>query len=361
MKTPLYILSLLIPLSSCGGDDVVKPGLAPGELAFKVEIETRCSTVKSRAPIMASDFANGNTYGLVIYKAGSKSEYYDPSFNNIKASKNSSLWYYDVKNGQTRFDKLYLLAELENELADIYAYAPFSTTAEGIEKITYKMEDQPDIMYAVQNMGTENKGIGPASSEADRTIKLSFRHAMPLLRLAFRRANEESTMNGEDVNTPVKITKFQLATIPGSTMRLCKEAEFNAATGALTPVNYGSYFPSSWQGLQVTAVKPKGETTFNPEAEYNYIYILLLNTGEIPAESGGMFQLKVWLDNTAAPAYDHPLDIPAGTTAGGVDVDGMLLPGVMYTYYFTIDNYIHFEHIHTDSEWVFGDEIERQF
>lgn len=349
MKRRIDIVSLLIVFVciSCGKGNLDDGIRQDGVL---LDIKESILSAETKAPILpdsygdSQTFPKGATYGLFIcdhHNGEGENPYKEHAYlyNNICATKSNSgtAWMYNYSGSTSTFPSLFLLGKKdesdESVHADIFAYAPYIRDVVSPEHIPFKVSDQADMMYAVQNRTAGNKDIDPMGPERTRPVYLTFVHTLALLEFNFEVKNElinhpeeNKYANGYTLKK-ITISKTSTADAP-----LYTTGELNAVTGELVnlteaesiAVSYSSYATNGQSKIKahllLVPTQPDDE-----EFVFSFVFDgVTLNT---------VFNLK----------KEH-------LRHGESDTYGFQA-GYEYKFNFVIDNYIHFKDVEF-GEWT---------
>ncbi len=293
-----------------------------GEQGAVVEIRTAIegATADTKTIVTGTDFPSWNgradepagTFGIFsCVHEDVPSEYaaHKPATYNMRGYKSgSSLRYHYVATAgsgtlEGEYSNRFILTQRKDDkTADLYAYAPWTVDAwaSGPTAIPFETVKQWDWMYAVENIDAndrENSDLDPAGT--DLKASFYFRHAMAQVRFEFRL-----------LNTPTDYLVRLVSVTRSSGAPLYSAGTFNAITGAL-------------ENLEET-------DSLTPD-------------------------LHEWIRSTSPTAISIllvPGEITRDRVAHGDGVTFGLQPGYIYTYHFTMDNYVFFDGFSVSTDWT---------
>lgn len=397
---PAWLTALcLLPFpSSCGkegGSEPASPDNGDGPQSLLVIGSTASinssSTIETKAAVHE---ATPQTFGLFIYEegtVGTTQSLYHPYYKNIVAKRRSnqsyySRWTFQYEGYKTEFTNLYIIQQKDNAgnplKADVFAYAPYLNQMSDLTHIPYSISSQNDIMWAIQNkddydftadvetnhpydennvLMTDkfilNKGI-EVDTET-KYLRFDFKHLLSLVQFRFKIKNDTHPYapDGYSGNTSYSLTSIRLTPNKDNPKALAESGTFNALTGILTMDSYRSN-PISFNA-------PSGGLGIPTTGSYSTPFdILVAPTGEYETTSGGD---AIWRSDYKDGDLSLDFTIKShefGTLPYGsytikreqlsYEEDGVtktgLKPGYKYVFYFTLDNYIHLDHVKT-STW----------
>lgn len=347
MKRIAAILCVCFSVAAC--QHITPDASHPNEAVVHIKASISPEmTVSTKAA-----FAHNSNYGIFVCQNGSTSlahksnswnilaKYLDPYYSGASGG----WWYYYVANlssgavAKTGYENITLTAREDGRTADLYAYAPYKEAAYRTDptaiqyKITrYDSSGQDDLMYAQENLDpSSNKGLDPTSG-ADLNASFTFKHALALLKFKFRLMNDASTSPyGSSSNVVINYCDITLND-PDSdgvtTAKLIESGTFNAVTGVFNndgqEVSIMRIYYGSQDGHQVSS------TTYTDGAK-----ILLVPTEVADDELVFSFTAN---GQIIQPFYlkREYLQHSDGVTYG-------LQSGCVYTFFFTLDNYVYFD------------------
>lgn len=322
-----------------------------GEQGAVVEIRTAIegATADTKTIVTGTDFPSWNgradepagTFGIFsCVHEDVPSEYaaHKPATYNMRGYKSgSSLRYHYVATAgsgtlEGEYSNRFILTQRKDDkTADLYAYAPWTVDAwaSGPTAIPFETVKQWDWMYAVENdrpyltpidaNDRENSDLDPAGT--DLKASFYFRHAMAQVRFEFRL-----------LNTPTDYLVRLASVTRSSGAPLYSAGTFNAITGALENLEEtDSLTPDLHEWIRSTS----------PTA----ISILL-----VPGEIGPTDELTFTF--TANGQTLTPFVLTRDRVAHGDGVTFGLQPGYIYTYHFTMDNYVFFDGFSVSTDWT---------
>ena len=342
MKKVLHI-ALMFLVVSCvksGRDDSPE-----SRLEINAEIE---QIADSKAILEGTSFKSGNTIGIFIYHsetadaslptAMSNFLLYGDRYRNVRAvyDDKSLKWTFNFENATTVFEDIYLLkptvAAFETGLA-VVAYAPFIENVSSITDIPFtlggKSEEVPDLLWARQN--THDNIVNPIDPGKNykiipdgdvKPVDFTFQHALSLLRIGFRCKHEGSLMTLSSITLKKKDEGRTSLPVSGN---------FNAMKGVLEDVARSNSLTFDYTDRAYT---------FQSTSDYVYAPMLIC-----PQEylSDGDYILEFELNGQK---MDSSYEIKLADVSGGFKA------GEVYTFNFTVDNYIQFDGVQVSKEWI---------
>ena len=346
MRKLIYIFSILLVVSC------VKHGaenLPESRLEITAEI---AKATEFKAVFEGTSFNINNTIGLFVYHSETKaatspeemSEFsiYGSNYRNVKgvfSDPNSDKpWKFGFEStNDALFDDIYLLrptaAASEAGLA-VVAYAPWIQNVERINSIPFTLggesEEMVDLLWARQNTHDSSvNNIDPGVNYniiPDGNVKpvnFTFQHALSMLRIGLRCRCEGSVMT---------ISSIQLKRKEGASTPLYVSGSFNAMTGQITN-------PVSGPKLEFNYTA-KAQTFQYSATDYTYVPLLI---APLTYKADGDYILEFKFNEQQSESkYEIKLS----------DVAGGFKPGVVYTFNFTVDNYIQLDGVTMSNEWV---------
>lgn len=342
-KNTIFILSLAAVLmaASCTKTGA---GQKEKELHINAALADQSVVTKQGRPLVGvTTITNGFTYGLFVCQEGTtdKAHAHKNNSYNLKASYNGTynVWnYYYVSNfssgavSSEARDKVTLTARQDAVKADIYAYAPYVEGAYngGPEAIPYNinysfynntdLNYEFDLMYAVENAGSANKGLDP---EADGPLNatFSFRHALSLLRFKITPISSGS----------LYYSRITATLTPGATVtKLYKSGTFNAITGSFN---------------EEGAVTAESIIQGNIDDVSRYGYFLIVPTEVEDDELYFTFRFEGY-GSDLQPFYLKKEHVKHSDGTYG------LKGGYIYTFNLTLDNYLYLDGITISEDWT---------
>lgn len=316
----------------------------------------------TRAPIIGASFPDNSTYGIFVCKHGSTTTTHKSNSWNIKSLYTESFpgWnYYYVSNlsngtvATAGYDHITLTAREDGYTADLYAYAPYlrAAYASNITSIPYiidnEINNQIDLMYAEENINTYNdstlgqdgnENLSPLS-DSDLSASFTFRHAFSLIAFRFKLQNDSST-GGFGKSTDYHLSNISVSLNDPdadgvTTAKLYSSGTFNAINGSFNgdgveestlSVTYDTYY-----------------TIINSASSYLTAYMLIVPTQVENDELVFTFTVD---DQILSPFFLKKAYVQHGDSSYG------FRSGFMYTFNFTLDNYLFFDGFTVSSEWT---------
>ena len=348
MRRIIYIVSLMMVVAC------VKHG-AENSPESRLDIEADIArSADSKAIIEGNVFKTGNTMGIFVYHSETENvqtpspmfhfELYGSRYKNIRASYNESTpskpWRFNFESASTMFDDIYLIrptvAAYETGLS-VVAYAPWIANVQSITEVPFYLgghsEDMVDLMWARQN--THDSSVNPTDAGKNykiipdgnaQPVKLTFQHALSLLKIGFRCKYEGSVITVSSI----KLKKKDDGTTP-----LVISGKFNAMTGTVSESATSFYLSYDYTG----------EAYVFQYSEDDYLYVpMLIFPQEYKADGDYILEFQFNGHDLAAEYEIRLSDVAGGFRAGNV-----------YTFNFTLDNYIQFDGVQVSDEWIESD------
>lgn len=320
-----------------------------------------CMSAATRSILEGASFPKGSTMGLFIYHSETEDaetpvkmeEYslYGTKYGNIRAlfdydglSKPSR---YMFEGTSTSFTDIYLLkpsmAVYEEGLA-VVAYAPWVYDVGSITSVPFTLggpsQSMVDLMWARQNhhdksrysdAGANYKIIPDGTA---KHVKLTFHHALSLLRIGFR---------CKYAGTVMTLTSVSVRKNTGAVTPLYIDGSMNAMDGTLS---YGDQV--SLLSYDYTDAEPS--YVFYSTSDYVEVPMLMAPV-EYLADGDYVLEFRFnGVDITSDdPEYVLQYPIKVSDVAGGFE------PGKIYEFKFTIDNYIQFDGVRISDQWIEDD------
>lgn len=355
-------LLLLLPLlwaagcqkeSSPNGDGQTGEG---NEAEVQIHASLADPAPATKAIIKGTDIPDQFSYGIFVCKTGTtdKKDAHKENSWNLKAAYakgaegEEGTWSYqyvnDFGNGTLNADadeKITITAPVKGDpKADLYAYAPYIAAAHGNDptaipfEISSEIRNQVDLMYAEENNTGVNKGLDPTSAGDDPLeANFTFKHALALLAFEFEIKNYS-----DDFSTMYRLLSITIKKKnPGSntTAKLYQSGYFNAITGQLNAnrdIKLVDQLSISFQkdnGEGILLYPNKNET---PDlTAYMALFPTQLEDDELEIE----FKF-----NQTNPITVKPIVLKKQYLKHGTGDDYGFRSGYMYTFKFTMDNYL---------------------
>ena len=337
----------------------VKPGTENSpESRLEIEADIAVSAA-SKAIIEGTAFKTGNTMGIFVYHSETENvqtpspmshfELYGSRYKNIRAlyseTTPSKPWRFNFESASTPFDDIYLIkptvTAYETGLS-VVAYAPWIANVQSITEIPFYLgghsEDMVDLMWARQN--THDGSVNPVDAGKNykiipdgnaQPVKLTFQHALSLLKVGFRCRYEGSV---------ITVSSIKLKKKDGGTTPLMISGKFNAMTGTLSESVTASYLAYDYTG----------ESYVFQYSEDGYLYVpMLIFPQEYKADGDYILEFQFDGHDLGAEYEIRLSDVAGGFKAGNV-----------YTFNFTLDNYIQFDGVHVSTDWVESDSNKKE-
>lgn len=257
-------------------------------------------------------------------------ERFKPSIWNAQADGAGTSWTYRNVASYSTGDlyssggsKFVLLGRNDNLTADLYAYAPWTLSAYESGPTAIPFSRETDLMYAVQNVANENRNLNPASP-SDLSASFHFKHVMARLRFHFRLKNDNTTMG-------ISLASIKDNNPAGGTVVLYSSGKFNAINGTLNDLT--SVEELTGFGNQGTCT-----VTYNADpAVYNGAMTITL--APTPVSEDDELTITFKSGAITLPPFvlkKEQVKHSDGSTYG-------FKAGFIYHFYFTLDNYVHFD------------------
>lgn len=343
MKKRINIVSLLMVFVclSCGkgnlDDGIRHDGLM-------LDIRESILSAETKAPILPDssgdllNFPKNATYGLFIcdhHNGEGENPYSEHAYlyNNICATNSSSgtKWLYNYPGFTDTFPSIFLIGKKdktdESIHADIFAYAPYIKDVVSPEHIPFKLSDQHDMMYAVENTTAENNDIDPLGSERKRPVNLTFVHTLALLEFNIELKNTEvNHPEGNNSSNGFSLDKIIIRKTAAADVPLYTAGELNAVTGELTNLTEAESVTVSYKS-----------TTSNKQGALR-AHLLIVPTQPDDEELVFSFVFNGVTLNSVFNLKKEYLRHGESDTYG-------FQAGYEYKFNFVLDNYIHFKDV----------------
>ena len=342
MKKVLYIVLMFLAISCVKSGKYDSP---ESRLEINAEIE---QTALSKAILEGTRFKSENTFGIFVYHSEtatatsptpmSNFSLYGDRYRNIRAVYDDKYlrWKFNFENATTSFDDIYLLkptvAVFETGLS-VVAYAPHIANVQSITEIPFtlggKSEETKDLMWARQN--TYDSSVNPIDPGKNykiipdgnvKPVDFTFQHALSLLRIGFRCKNNGSL---------ITLTSITLKKKDGGNTSLPVSGKFNAMTGGVENVALANSLTYDYTDKAYA---------FQSTTDYVYAPMLICPQDYL---ADGDYLLEFELNGQKLQSsYEIKLS----------DVAGGFKAGEVYTFNFTVDNYVQFDGVSVSTEWV---------
>lgn len=328
-------------------------GVGQSEFILNVDIQQAASATKS-VIIDKVNFAHGENLGIFVYDGENVHPHeslrlYSDKYKNVKAARlttaNKLGEYQYTFNGSTDpFYKLYFMnssVETSNNGLTFYAYAPWTSKAESIESIPFKVggksDDVVDLMYAIQNTESDleknNACIIPDGE--DKQINFTFKHSMALLKFRLKCRYNNSKMS---------VSSITLKSTGEDRTPLYVSGNYNALKNEFFPV----------EGQTVTTDYSDVPNEFDDNYKDYYFLIVPVDT-YVDCSYEVVFNLN---GQTLKDTYQiRASDLLPKESTG----QSAFMAGYTYTFNFVIDNYIQIDGISVSDQWSTGEPINAIF
>lgn len=338
MKRLFFILIVLI--SACTKDEI------SSELMLNVDVEQ--AIPDSKSIVTGTTLPNNSTIGLYIFYAEDVDPHvqlkpYGEKYMNIRSVYSNGSWEYrfDKTSSTNNFKNIYLIDPRTDDSRlgfTIYSYAPWVTGAEDITEIPFVLGGSSkavtDLMWASQNETSANARILPNGDP--KTVNLSFKHALAMLRFGFKCRYENTQMKASSI-TLRKKTMNTDGTPASAVTPLYASGNFNGINGT-----FSSLQESGAMGLTVSYTDDN--IIFN-NSGYTYLPVLIIPSDYSDGYEDGDYEVVFNFN-------DHQLDFVYSISApSGSEMDLEFEAGHTYTFNFIFDNQIRFENILISNQW----------
>ena len=336
MKRLVFILFVL--LSAC-----TKGDMSSG-LVLNVDVEQ--TVPDSKAIITGTTLPTNSTIGLYIFYAEAADPHtqlnpYGEKYMNIRAAYSNGSWEYrfDNTSSTNTFKNIYLIDPTTDDSKlgfTIYSYAPWVTGASDITEIPFALggnsKTVTDLMWASQNGTAANARIRPDGDP--KTVNLTFRHALAMLRFGFKCRYENTQMKATSITLRKRSLNANGTPATGVTP-LYSSGNFNGVNGG-----FSSLQEVDGQGLTVSYADDN--ITFN-NSGYTYLPVLVVPSSYSSGYVDGDYEV-VFRFNDHNLDFVYPIAFPSGSEPG-------FEAGHTYTFNFIFDNNIRFENITISDSW----------
>ena len=360
----LHVCAGILLLLSCKQQEGPAGGprqsliLVSGESQGALDMDT-----KATGPLKPGGF------GVMITQHNSLTPYL-PFTGNIESKSHGedpTGWDFRYDESNVLFNDLFLI---ENGVvtADVYAYAPFRSgmTPSGLESYPYSLADQKDVMWAEQNCSDFTfPGQHGIAADQDhyynrdihidggvKYVRFDFQHMLCKLEFYFRIKNVSAV---PDMGTHYRLVGFKLTPKANT---LVDSGSFNMRTGGFSR----DAFRSAVNPFVLSGTVSSPLLTIPVTGEYSDAFSILLcprdyTTPANSYEDGdytfdfGLYGLEGYLPHASYVMKMNDLLYKESPASYGLKV------GYVYKFYFTFDNYIHFDGVDT-GEWSDAEEIE---
>ncbi len=343
MDKYIYIILFLAIAATCVScDKNIQENLDEKGVYLNIQESILTASTKAYGG-MSTSFPVGGTFGLFICEHTDKDSNpyveHAPLYNNIRARySDQKIWKYNYI-GYDSFPSIFIVEKKDDSdnpiFADVFAYSPYDLNITNPEHIPFKISNQLDMMFAIENGDPQkNKGINPAAPGTEVDIPLTFAHVLSLVEFHFTVKNDrynhpdgDDDTNGYVLNS---ITVSKNKDKNPEDIHLYSSGEMNAIDGSLSSLNEADSFTINYTGTK--------------EQRRITAYMLL-----IPAEPNDddyVFSFKFSSVSLLSDFYLKREHLRHGNSE-----EYGLKPGYRYRFYFEIDNYIHFTGVEF-GEWT---------
>ena len=351
MKKIVSISLIAMCLLGCSKQDDSYNG--GSEVIIDASINT---DAPSRAVLSGTEFSHDNTIGLFVYHADYDANVpmqnftlYGNRYGNIHGqykvtNSTTPYWRYKFENASTTFDNIYLMKPSNKVYRDdkalkICGYAPWIAGVKQITSIPFSVggnsKEMLDYMWVTQN-GTADKIVFPETITKDTKlpVKMTFNHAMALLKIGFRCEFDDKSTGADYVGTTMSVSSITLKRNPESTAAdqtpLHVKGTLNALDGTLT-------YSDGTNGTGVLTYNYTDDTaySFPFKTSGNYMYVPMLICPETYMNDDD-YILEFTLNG---------MPLTTSYKIKKSDVAGGFRAGHVYTFKFTFDNTINFKNI----------------
>ena len=348
--------AVLVLLASCGKDaESVQPEARKSRLTVA---STGSAGIDVKTPVIVKP----QSFGMMVVDHDTYTPY-QPYLNNIEAkavgdSQDYTSWSFRYDGSSAWFDIIYLIEKKigasDFSHADIYAYAPFKkgVSSSQIVAMPYSLADQRDLMWAEQNKSDYNNH-NILIDGGDKYVRFDFHHLLCKLQFCFRIKN--SAPEQDPLNPEYGISTFYR--VMGVTVT--PKANTLADTGTFNMRN-GSFTRTAWRSTpySITATQVEKALTSIPEdGSYSEPVSMLINPRDPSTPANSYADDDYVFDFRLYGQSSNLLHASYSMKMADLCYDGEhcgLVPGYAYTFYFTFDNYIHFDGA-TTVDWVTED------
>ena len=318
--------------------------------------ETKNPTFETSFPAYNDNDLRGS-YGIFVCKNGTtnRANAHKTNSYNLQAKYDGTNWTYyyvaDLSSGQVSEsgNNHVTLTKRDDtpKTADLYAYSPYIRDAYAygptaipysITRIRWSNIYQYDLMYAVENSATysgtdgSNANFDP-ESEDPLQANFTFRHAFALMEFKFKLGND-AVSGAYGTGTNYALTNITVTLQDGATTaHLYSSGSFNAITGEFVDNNevssvsipqYDKVISSATSDTIVDLMLVPTEV-----ADNELIFTFTVNGKTLQPFSLLATHLRRYTDDT------HSTPVP--------DTEGKLEGGYIYTFSFTLDNYLYLD------------------
>ncbi len=360
----LFLLLPLLWVAGCQKEVSEQRTEATGTVGEKtVIIQATLAEPKavSKALVHGESFYNGFGYGIFVCDHLTTDYRHKQNSWNLKASyqingdNNEGVWTYqyidNLRDGtltSNQYANITITDKQDNNdlhvTADLFAYAPYVPEAYNNDPtcipftIASSIANQDDLMYAEENGDPEkNKGLDPLTEGEDPLeVSFTFKHALALLAFDIQELNNYGGSNASTY-TLNSITVKNVNTGTGSTAKLYNGGYFNALDGSF-----------NCTGNETESITISSNFVISPNNQ-DLAYMVLVPTEIEDNELEFVFTM-----NTGKSMDLHPYRLKK---ADLLHSDGSTVGfkgGYMYTFHFTLDNYLYLNDIEISDFWEEG-------
>lgn len=343
MGRSLFLLILTLHAVSCAK---VLTDDGESRILIDASIEESASV---KSILTGTKFKDGSSIGLFVYLAEAvdppvQLDIYGDKYRNIRAKTDTyGKWTYRFEGSGTWFDNIYLIKPVATDKGlTICAYSPWVDGAGSIADIPFSLggaaADVSDLMWAEQNSNGVNARIIPDGN--DKTVSLSFRHALAQIRCCFKCVHDDTEM---------AVSSITLARKDGGETPLYVGGTFNALDGTFPVKTEGASFTTEYKNIYFDS---------SDYSDLSTASLLLVPVDEY--QSSGDYVLKFRFDGQGLSS-EYPIsrdDIRTGTDGA---YSYSFEAGKTYTFYFKFNNFVQLDNVVVSDDWTDGGDINLEF
>ncbi|MDO5442993.1 MAG: hypothetical protein Q4G10_04925 [Bacteroidia bacterium] len=326
MKKFITYFFIIICSVSCTAlqDDGGTAGEGVTCLSLDVSVDGQSAVVTK---VDGTDFPSGSSIGIGIYKheAGIPADFVEFNYGqtNIRATKSGSGWSFDANGDGHTYTNLYITKNKDSSTADLYAYAPFVQDVKSPDSIKYDITaTNYDVMWASQNAESTNKELIPGANGGETQIDLDFKHVFALIRVGVKLHHSGSTVNLNRIS-------LYHADEANKTTPIYNKVDFNALNGTFNQKFEGDSLYRSGSNL----------SSYTDYVYYDFVVV--------PEELDENWRIKFRVNDIEYGYCDITPDMVEHT-----DGTKGFKAGYRYNFNFILDNYVRFDSVTIDDEWV---------
>ncbi len=290
--TSIFTLATLVALASCSKASESVADVAPASEFCNISIATSAGEATVSKSTETSDFDDGSTIGLAIYKAGSETIHsYTDTYYNIKgtydadATDESGKWSYNFLSDSWVETYPQISLKTADEDCKLYGYYPFNSAVTDITAVPFAVSNNYAYMC-----GESGDDIS-INNTNQINIDMTFKQVMTRLRFKVKLKNTQG-------NVYLRYFVFETGTT-----QLITVGNFNAKTGDISATTESDSFTTTTESLSL----------FSDTEGVRDVYLAPFTLGEDEADD-----IKIRLCLQSYFIIDDYITLDKGDVAAGV-------------------------------------------